>query len=94
MPEGLAGRALIPKEVRYLLSGSDRETPTGARDYALILLDVPNVSSSLGGGEFTRVILSLVARKMDAQSISQRRTRADNSGPARCQTSDRRILTN
>lgn len=38
LPEGLAGRALTPKEVRYLLSGPDRETATGARDYALILL--------------------------------------------------------
>lgn len=38
LPEGRAGRALTPKEVRYLLSGPDRETATGARDYALILL--------------------------------------------------------
>lgn len=38
LSEGLAGRALTPKEVRYFLSGPDRETPTGARDYALILL--------------------------------------------------------
>ena len=35
LPEGLAGRALTPKEVRYLLSGPDRKTATGARDYAL-----------------------------------------------------------
>lgn len=38
LPEGLAGRALTPKEVRYLLSGPDRDSPTGARDYALMLL--------------------------------------------------------
>jgi site-specific recombinase XerD len=38
LSEGLAGRALTPKEVRYLLSGPDREAATGARDYALILL--------------------------------------------------------
>lgn len=38
LPEGLAGRALTPKEVRYLLSGPDRESVTGARDYALMLL--------------------------------------------------------
>ena len=38
LPEGLAGRALTPKEVRYLLSGPDRKTATGARDYALMLL--------------------------------------------------------
>lgn len=38
LPEGLSGRALTPKEVRYLLAGPDIQTPTGARDYALILL--------------------------------------------------------
>lgn len=38
MPEDLRGRALSPKEVRYLLSGPDREQPGGARDYALLLL--------------------------------------------------------
>ena len=38
LPEGLSGRALTPKEVGYLLAVPDRETPTGARDYALILL--------------------------------------------------------
>lgn len=31
------GRALEPKEVRYLLAGPDRETAVGARDYALLL---------------------------------------------------------
>lgn len=38
LPEGLAGRALTPKEVNYLLAGPDRQAPTGARDYALMLL--------------------------------------------------------
>jgi site-specific recombinase XerD len=38
LPEGLSGRALTPKEIRYLLAGADRQTATGARDYALILL--------------------------------------------------------
>ena len=38
IPEDLRGRALTAKEVRYLLSGPDRETATGARDYALLLL--------------------------------------------------------
>jgi site-specific recombinase XerD len=33
-----AGRALTTKEVRHLLSGPDRSTPEGARDYALMLL--------------------------------------------------------
>ena len=33
-----AGRALSVKEVRYLLSGPDREKPEGARDYALMLV--------------------------------------------------------
>jgi integrase/recombinase XerD len=33
-----AGRALSAKEVRYLLSGPDREKPEGARDYALMLV--------------------------------------------------------
>lgn len=34
----LRGRALTVKEVRHLLSGPDRSTPEGARDYALMLL--------------------------------------------------------
>jgi len=38
LPEGLSGRALTAKEVRYILSGPDREKATGARDYALLLL--------------------------------------------------------
>jgi integrase/recombinase XerD len=33
-----AGRALSAKEVRYLLSGPDKENPEGARDYALMLV--------------------------------------------------------
>jgi integrase/recombinase XerD len=36
LPEFIAGRALTPKEVRCLLSGPDRSTPMGARDYALL----------------------------------------------------------
>jgi site-specific recombinase XerD len=38
IPEDLSGRALTTKEVRYLLSGPNRETAEGARDYALLLL--------------------------------------------------------
>lgn len=38
VPEDLSGRALTSKEVRYLLSGPNREMPAGARDYALLLL--------------------------------------------------------
>ncbi len=38
LPEGLSGRALTPKEVRYLLAGPDRQIATGARDYALMFL--------------------------------------------------------
>jgi integrase/recombinase XerD len=38
LPSEPAGRALTAKEVRYLLSGPDREKPEGARDYALILV--------------------------------------------------------
>jgi site-specific recombinase XerD len=34
----LSGRALTAKEVRYFLSGPNRETAEGARDYALLLL--------------------------------------------------------
>lgn len=37
VPDDLAGRALTPKEVRYLLAGPDRSKPEGARDYALLL---------------------------------------------------------
>lgn len=38
VPSEPAGRALAPKEVRYLLSAPDRSKPEGARDYALLLL--------------------------------------------------------
>jgi integrase/recombinase XerD len=38
LPEGLSGRALTSKEVRYLLAGPDAQTATGARDYALMML--------------------------------------------------------
>ncbi|HXG66451.1 MAG TPA: tyrosine-type recombinase/integrase [Blastocatellia bacterium] len=38
VPDDLRGRALTPKEVRYLLAGPDRSKPEGARDYALLLL--------------------------------------------------------
>jgi len=38
IPEDLRGRALTAKEVRYLLSGPNRERSEGARDYALLLL--------------------------------------------------------
>lgn len=36
--EDLRGRALTTREVRYVLSGPDREKAAGARDYALLLL--------------------------------------------------------
>lgn len=38
LPAEPSGRALSSKEVRYLLSGPDREKPEGARDYALMLI--------------------------------------------------------
>jgi integrase/recombinase XerD len=38
LPSDPVGRALSAKEVRYLLSGPDREKPDGARDYALMLV--------------------------------------------------------
>ncbi len=38
LPSEPAGRALSAKEVRYLLSGPDREKSEGARDYALMLM--------------------------------------------------------
>jgi integrase/recombinase XerD len=38
LPSEPAGRALSAKEVRYLLSGPDREKAQGARDYALMLV--------------------------------------------------------
>lgn len=37
LSEDLRGRALTVKEVRYILSGPDREKPEGARDYAILL---------------------------------------------------------
>ena len=38
IPDNLAGRALVSKEVRYLFSSPDRSKPEGARDYAIILI--------------------------------------------------------
>jgi integrase/recombinase XerD len=38
LPSEPSGRALSAKEVRYLLSGPDREKPEGARDYGLMLV--------------------------------------------------------
>jgi integrase/recombinase XerD len=38
LPTEPSGRALTAKEVRYLLSGPDREKPEGSRDYALMLV--------------------------------------------------------
>lgn len=38
LPTEPRGRALTPKEVRYLLSGPDKNKPEGARDYAMILI--------------------------------------------------------
>jgi len=38
LPSEPAGRALSANEVRYLLSGPDREKAEGARDYALMLM--------------------------------------------------------
>jgi integrase/recombinase XerD len=38
LPSEPAGRALTAEEVRYLLSGPNREKPEGARDYALMLV--------------------------------------------------------
>ena len=38
LPSEPVGRALTAKEVRYLLSGPDREKSEGARDYALMLI--------------------------------------------------------
>jgi site-specific recombinase XerD len=38
LPSEPSGRALSAKEVRYLLSGPDREKPERARDYALMLM--------------------------------------------------------
>ena len=38
LPTEPQGRALTPKEVRYLLSGPDKNKPVGARDYAMMLV--------------------------------------------------------
>ncbi len=37
LPEGLAGKALTPKEVKRLLTAPDRNRVEGARDYAILL---------------------------------------------------------
>jgi integrase/recombinase XerD len=38
LPTEPRGRALTPKEVRYLLSGPDKSKPEGARDHAMMLI--------------------------------------------------------
>ena len=38
LPTEPSGRALSSREVRYLLTGPDREKPEGARDYALMIV--------------------------------------------------------
>ena len=38
LSEDLRGRVLTVKEVNYILSGTDREKPEGARDYAILLV--------------------------------------------------------
>ncbi len=40
LPTAPGGRSLTSKEVRYLLSGPDQKTTTGARDYAMIVVMV------------------------------------------------------
>lgn len=57
VPEDLRGRALSPKEVRYLLLGPDREKSEGARDYALLLL---MLRTSLRVSEACRLRLSQI----------------------------------
>jgi site-specific recombinase XerD len=56
---GLKGRALTPKEARYLLVGPDRSKPVGARDYALMLL---MLRLSLRVSEVARVKQSSMSR--------------------------------
>lgn len=38
LPAEPRGRALTPKEVKYLLSGPDKSKPVGTRDYAMMLI--------------------------------------------------------
>jgi integrase/recombinase XerD len=38
LPTEPRGRALMPREVRHLLTGPDRSKPEGARDYAMMLI--------------------------------------------------------
>lgn len=85
LPSEPAGRALSAKEVRYLLSGPDREKAEGARDYALMLvmlrlsLRVSEVCSHVG---FVRKVES---RPLDAAVQGQRGEGGGLAAPQRGQ---------
>jgi site-specific recombinase XerD len=57
-----SGRALSPKEVRYLLAGPDRSKPEGARDYAILLL---MLRLSLRVSEVSTLLVSAFRREGD-----------------------------
>jgi hypothetical protein len=62
-----AGRALFQKEVRYLLSGPDREKPEGARDAR----HAPALFTRLGGLLPARLVREMEPRAVDSAVQSQ-----------------------
>lgn len=67
IPNALKGRALTPKEVQHLLVGPNRDTPEGARDYALMLL---MLRLSLRVSEVGSVRLSSIQWKGERWTLS------------------------
>jgi site-specific recombinase XerD len=92
VPTDPAGRALEPKEVRYLLSGPDRTKPEGARDYALMLV---MLRLSLRLSEVCSLRFSSITTSQGAMGSEVQGQRGKGRGlaaPKRCKGSDRRLL--
>ncbi|MGH9941098.1 MAG: hypothetical protein ACRD9R_01920 [Pyrinomonadaceae bacterium] len=80
LPEDLRGRALLPKEVRHLLSGPDRSRPDGARDYALLLLMLKTslrVTSTTGRQGRVSQMTKMNRRRLRALPVKHEMTAED-----------------